>query len=113
MPVHHDGKAPVEPIQLNTANGRLISGKEKLYDATACHIPEDEVDIVNHPPHYTTGNIEVIDFIEDQKFGYHLGNVVKYLCRAPHKGDYLENLKKGKWYLDRLIEKTEKEKNDG
>ena len=61
-------------------------------------------DAVNHPPHYTTGKIEVIDFIEDQKLGYHLGNVIKYVARAKHKGDYLENLKKAQWYLNREVE---------
>jgi hypothetical protein len=33
------------------------------------------------------------------------GNVIKYLTRAKHKGTYLEDLKKARWYLDRLIEK--------
>ena len=61
-------------------------------------------DAVNHPPHYTTGKIEVIDFIEDQKLGYHLGNVIKYVARAKHKGDYVENLKKAQWYLNREVE---------
>lgn len=42
-------------------------------------------DAVDHPAHYNTGSIEVIDFIEDQRLGFHLGNVVKYICRAPHK----------------------------
>lgn len=51
-------------------------------------------DVVNHPPHYTRGKIEVIDFIEDQQFPYHLGNVIKYISRAGHKGDKLEDLKK-------------------
>ena len=39
-------------------------------------------DMVNHPPHYTQGKIEVIEFIEDQQFPYHLGNVIKYVSRA-------------------------------
>ena len=42
-------------------------------------------DPVNHPSHYTSGKIEVIDFIEDQKMPYHLGNACKYLCRAGKK----------------------------
>ena len=62
-----------------------------------------ELDPINHPAHYTMGKIEVIDFIEDQKLPYHLGNVVKYLCRAAHKGKELEDLKKAAWYLDRYI----------
>ena len=61
---------------------------------------------VNHPTHYNTGKIEVIDFIEDQKLGFKAGNVVKYVCRNKHKNG-LEDLKKARWYLDRLIEKME------
>ena len=60
-------------------------------------------DVINHPSHYTRGNIEVIDFIEDQQLPYHLGNVIKYIARAGHKGDKLEDLKKARWYLDRYI----------
>lgn len=64
---------------------------------------------INHPPHYTTGLIEVIDFIEDQSLCYHLGNVVKYICRAPHKDSYVADLKKAQWYLNRFIANLEKE----
>ena len=65
-------------------------------------------DMVNSPPHYTTGGIETIDFIEAKELNYHLGNVVKYITRADHKGDRLENLKKAQWYLNREIEKSSK-----
>lgn len=65
-------------------------------------IPTKE-DVINHPSHYTRGKIEVIDFIEDQQLPYHLGNVIKYIARAGHKGDKLEDLKKARWYLDRYI----------
>ena len=60
-------------------------------------------DVVNHPAHYKTGGIETIDFIEAKQLNYHLGNVVKYITRADHKGDRLENLKKAQWYLEREI----------
>ena len=65
-------------------------------------LPKQE-DVINHPSHYTRGKIEVIDFIEDQQLPYHLGNVIKYIARAGHKGDKLEDLKKARWYLDRYI----------
>jgi len=60
-------------------------------------------DLINHPPHYTTGGIETIDFIEAKKLGYNLGNVVKYITRADHKGNRIEDLQKAKWYLEREI----------
>jgi len=58
---------------------------------------------VNHPEHYNTGNIEVIDAIEDWGMGFHDGNAIKYIARARHKGKELEDLKKARWYIDRLI----------
>lgn len=69
--------------------------------------PKD--DPVNHPAHYTDGGIETIDFIEAKRLGYHLGNVVKYICRAGKKGTNmgLQDLQKARWYLDRAIEKNE------
>ena len=66
-----------------------------------------EGDAVNHPSHYTTGKIEVIDAIEDWKLGFHEGNVIKYVARAKHKGRELEDLKKARWYLDRVIQRLE------
>lgn len=62
---------------------------------------------VDHPTHYNMGKIEVIDFIEDQRLGFHEGNVVKYVSRAAHKGKQLEDLKKALWYLNRRIEELE------
>ena len=70
--------------------------------------PEPTPDPVNHPAHYTRGKIEVIDFIEDQRLDFRAGNVVKYVVRAPHKGAQLEDLRKARWYLDRLIADAEK-----
>ncbi len=70
-------------------------------------------DMVNHPPHYNTGKIEVADFIEDQKLDFFEGNVVKYLCRARHKGTELTDLKKARWYLDRCIRRAENNMNGG
>lgn len=64
-------------------------------------------DPVNHPSHYTQGKIEVLDFIEDQEFGYLAGNVVKYVARYRWKGAPVEDLRKARFYLDRLIEQTE------
>ena len=65
-----------------------------------------KVDPVNHPAHYKVGGIETIDFIEAKALGYHLGNAVKYITRADHKGNRLQDLQKAKWYIDRAIEKA-------
>lgn len=65
----------------------------------------EQNDNVNHPSHYTSGNIEVIDFIEDQKLDYHLGNAVKYISRAGKKdpAKIVEDLQKAVWYINRKI----------
>lgn len=62
-------------------------------------------DPVNKPSHYTDGKIEVIDFIEDKKLNFNLGNTVKYIARAGKKdpAKLLEDLKKAQWYLNREI----------
>mgnify|MGYP001596903591 CR=1 FL=1 len=63
-----------------------------------------------NPSHYKQGNIEVIDFILDQKANYLEGNVIKYISRYKTKNG-LEDLKKAKWYLNKLIEGYEDENN--
>lgn len=81
---------------------RVVEESEK-HDAADHPVHYDPV---NHPPHYKAGGIETIDFIEAKQFGYHLGNVVKYISRAYHKGG-MEDLLKAQWYLNRAIEKGE------
>jgi len=62
-------------------------------------------DLVNHPPHYRSGGIETIDFIESKDLNYRLGNVVKYVSRAGKKdSDPVQDLEKAAWYLKREID---------
>jgi hypothetical protein len=61
---------------------------------------------VNHPAHYTQGRLEVIDAIEGLGIGFHDGNVVKYVARYKFKNG-VEDLRKARWYLDRLIQLEE------
>lgn len=68
-------------------------------------------DAVNHPSHYNQGAIEVIDFIEDRGFNFNVGNAVKYICRAPYKGKYVEDLQKAVFYLKRQRELNSKKKH--
>nr|DAF96788.1 MAG TPA: nucelotide kinase [Podoviridae sp. ctQyH19] len=66
---------------------------------------KDLREYVENPSHYNSGKIEVIDFIEDQKLGFCLGNVIKYVSRAGKKDSSktIEDLEKAKWYLEREI----------
>jgi len=67
--------------------------------------PKTASDPVEKPAHYTQGNIEVIEFIMDQKMDYLEGNVVKYLCRYKYKGKPLEDLQKARTYINWLIDR--------
>ena len=64
---------------------------------------EPKADPVNHPAHYKVGGIETIDFIEAKKLNYNIGNVIKYLTRADHKGSRKQDLQKALWYLNREL----------
>jgi hypothetical protein len=57
-------------------------------------------DPVSHPSHYTTGSIEVKDYIADKNFNFFLGNVIKYVSRAGLKGDAVTDLLKARQYID-------------
>lgn len=95
---------------LNTAlyKGKiLMQAPERMVEVSKQAFKVSETpDLVNQPPHYTTGGIETIDFIEAKKLNYNLGNVVKYLARAEYKGNKLEDLRKAQWYLTREINST-------
>jgi hypothetical protein len=73
---------------------------------------EKFVDMVNHPTHYANRRFEVIDVMEDtmteeQFQGYLLGCAYKYLSRWDKKGTPEQDLKKARWYLDKLITRVE------
>lgn len=56
---------------------------------------------VEHPKHYTYGEIETIEVIEDWGLNYNIGNAVKYLSRYKHKYNPVEDLDKAIWYIIR------------
>lgn len=68
-------------------------------------------DMVNRPAHYTDGKIEVIDYIEDKKLDFCLGNAIKYISRAGRKvkDKEIEDLEKAIWYINRRIKQLEKD----
>lgn len=66
-------------------------------------------DMVNHPPHYTVGGIETIDYIKakltpEEFRGYLKGNILKYGSRVGHKDDVTQDAGKLKWYATRYAE---------
>ena len=56
------------------------------------------------PEYYRRGSIPVWSFIRDQGLNFHLGNAIKYICRADHKYDDIEDLSKAIHYLSNEIE---------
>jgi hypothetical protein len=68
---------------------------------------EEELDLVNHPPHYSSGGIQSIDVIEAFNLKYHTGSAVKYILRHGRKDNALMDLQKARWYIDREINRLE------
>jgi hypothetical protein len=58
------------------------------------------------PLYYKRGSIPVWDFIRDQGLSFHLGNAIKYICRAGHKEDasFNSDLRKAITYLQNELE---------
>ena len=52
------------------------------------------------PSYYQRGSIDVWDFIRDQRLNFHLGNAIKYICRAGHKDSTIHDLEKAIHYLE-------------
>ena len=97
---------------LDVVNDSLHSYKEKLQriiEVEESGSVKTTNDPVNHPNHYTYGSIECIDSIKssmprDAYCGYLKGNIMKYIWRYNMKNNPVEDLRKAKWYLNRLIE---------
>lgn len=89
--------------------------KDGLYLACVCcnnikcpkygKVKHSKNDPVNKPAHYTDGKIEVIEYIEDKKLGFCLGNAIKYISRAgkKNKNDEATDILKAIWYLNRYL----------
>lgn len=91
-------KNPKCPCHLGAATLAETSLDDKPYTS-------NDSDLVNHPSHYTFGRFEVIDVLEDWfSDDPLLWQVVKYLARARHKGNLLQDLEKAQFYLQRRIE---------
>lgn len=69
------------------------------------------MEAVNHPNHYggETNPYEAIKVIEAWELGFCLGNVIKYISRAEHKGATIQDLEKAEWYLRRHINKLKQQ----
>ena len=65
-------------------------------------------EVVISPDYYCRGKTEVWDFIREQGLNYHLGYVVKYVCRAGYKDNDIEDLKKAITYLTNELESRTK-----
>lgn len=98
----------------NVVGGRVCkTGKMKYWEladdakADVLHDAEPEHDAVNHPNHYCKGGVECLDAIKaalgDKYEGFLAGNVLKYVYRYPDKNG-VEDCKKARFYLDKLIE---------
>lgn len=69
-------------------------------------------DMVNHPPHYETGDIECIDVLVATQGVYSVQdfcvcNAMKYLYRHKRKNG-VEDVEKAVWYLNKYLELEEK-----
>jgi hypothetical protein len=102
---------PVIEACTKTANDQLLQSLKDypFGEPSNCpEIPDSSSDPVN-PSHYKQGGIECIEAIKaatgDGFIGYVWGNVLKYLWRWPKKGG-VDDLKKARWYLDRLIKEV-------
>lgn len=119
-----------EPNGINSENGIYFWAKVELEDGRKIDIDDswdfekvdepftrkvdmqEEQDVVNKPKHYTYGDIEVIDYIEQvtksykPELAFAIGNAIKYISRANHKNGK-EDLDKARWYLERAFEKWE------
>ena len=65
------------------------------------------------PNYYKRGSIQVWDFIRDQGLNFHLGNVIKYVCRAGHKNDRTTDLEKAIVYLQNELEHAKRQNLPG
>lgn len=107
MGTHH---LEEEVVPKNGFGGPAIPGLEP---AGSIEGQVERREVINHPRHYGGDTTyEAIKVIEAWGLGFCLGNALKYICRFGKKGSTVDDLKKARWYLDREIQKMEKNDED-
>ena len=59
------------------------------------------------PTYYQRGSTDVWNFIREQELNFHLGNAIKYICRAGYKDSKIQDLEKAIHYLENELEHAE------
>ena len=98
-------------MSINEATPEMWNKLQENYKAMVTEELDEEIDVVNNPQHYNTGNIECIEAIQESMSpeafkGYLKGNTMKYLWRYDYKGKAAEDLEKAGWYLNKLIKEV-------
>ncbi|MFJ3634651.1 DUF3310 domain-containing protein [Streptomyces sp. NPDC090112] len=90
---------------------KFLNLAEDEIEAISAALSDGSDSAVDHPSHYTwlPNGLEVIDLTENLNFNR--GNGVKYIVRAGRKdaATELQDLKKARWYIDREIQRLNKE----
>jgi len=106
---HPDVKPRDVAVKLNIPVSTVYAVRVKAKAANPLHekMQPQVTDMVNHPPHYTDGGIETIDFLaaklsKEEFIGYLKGNVLKYGSRLGKKGSIDVDAGKMAWYATKL-----------
>ena len=105
---------PMTDKERKAAIQKAAQNKSTRWEEPMPWMDDPKIDNVNNPAHYNTANLECIDAMESMSIGanmhpheaYCWQNSFKYLWRWPYKNG-LEDLKKARWYIDRLISRME------
>ena len=86
----------------------LDDDEEEEDNAPNDHPLFGDQNMVDNPPHYNNGSVECIEAIEamltkDEYIGYLRGNALKYMWRFRYKKKPFEDLRKARWYEERLM----------
>ena len=105
--VHWDEEEDNAPNDHPSYGDKFVHDVFSVESAPA-YIAESAPDMVDNPPHYNNGSIECIEAIEamlnkDEYIGYLRGNALKYRWRFRYKKKPFEDLRKARWYEDRLM----------
>ena len=83
-----------------------MKAPESLIPTVTMPEPIPITNFVDHPEHYTQSPMECITALEGLELPFHDAQVLKYIVRWRFK-DGVEDLKKARWYLERLISNAE------
>lgn len=105
-PTPTDAEAVLFRLLVDSGMEQHVAVRKARLGVRLLGLGTEQTDEIDKAQQYNQGKFEVIEVLDDWQLDHYRATVITYLARAPHKGQCVKDLRKAKYYLDRLVTLT-------